>query len=118
MRIVADASPSTLTSTQVSCLERLAKAGFQFITFEQFARYPAVERDRFVALLDISRGRVRLFGTIGYHLGSGIGVLLERSGVRSFVWKNESLVATPELLAAYGSVKIELDELLRENVEQ
>jgi hypothetical protein len=118
VRIVPDASPSTLNPTQVSCLERLLKAGYQFITFEQFARYPAVEKDRFVALLDISRGRVQMFGTIGYHLGSGIGVLLERSGVKSFVWKNESLAATPELLAAYESVKSELDDLLRENVEQ
>ncbi len=115
---MAEPSPLSLAPAQVSCLERLLKAGFQFITFEQFARYPAVEKDRFVALLDISRGRVQMFGTIGYHLGSGIGVLLERSGVKSFVWKNETLLATPELLAAYESVKIELADLLRESVEQ
>lgn len=109
---------STLTQTQVSCLERLLKAGFQFISFEQFSRYPAVEKDRFVALLDVSRGRVQMFGAIGYHLGSGIGVLLERSRVKSFVWKNETVPATPKLLAAYESVKTELNDLLRESAEQ
>ena len=117
-RIVPEPSSSNLAPAQVSCLERLLKAGFQFITFEQFARYPAVKKDRFVTLLDISHGRVRLFGNIGYHLGSGIGVLLERSGVKSFVWKNESVAATPELLAEYERVKRELDDLLRESVEQ
>jgi hypothetical protein len=103
---------------QVACLESLLKAGFQFVTFEQFARYPGVEKAGFVALLDISDDRVRRFGSVGYHLGSGIGVLIERGGGKAFVWKNEFADATPELLAAYESVKKELDELLTEGVKQ
>ena len=110
--------PSTLTAAQVACLERLLKAGFQFTAFEQFARYPAATKNGFVALLDISRGRVLRFGNVGYHLGNGVGVLLERSGGKVFVWKNESVPATPELLATYTSVKRELDELLVESANQ
>ena len=115
---MTEASPPTLTAAQVACLERLLNAGFQFITFEQFARYPAVEKAGFVALLDISRRRVLQFGSVGYHLGNGIGVLIERAGGRAFVWKNESVEATPDLLAAYESVKKELSELLAEGLKE
>jgi hypothetical protein len=112
---VAEYPPSSLAPAQVASLEKLLKAGFQFITFEQFARYPAVEKAGFVALLDISRGRVRQFGNLGYHLGSGVGVLIERAGGKAFVWKTESVPATPELLAAYDRVKRELNDLLVES---
>jgi len=104
--------PPTLSPGQVTCLERLLQAGFQFITFEQFARYPAVEKQGCVALLDVSSGRVRQFGSMGYHLGGGIGVLIERGSGKAFVWKNETREATPELLATFESVRRELTELL------
>ena len=110
--------PPPLTPQQVVRLESVLKAGFQFVTFEQFARYPGVEKAGFVALLDISGEKVRQFGSVGYHLGGGIGVLIERSGMKAFVWKNELAEATPELLATYASVKKELDELLTEGVKQ
>lgn len=113
-----EVSPPPLTPAQVACLERLLNAGFQFVTFELFARYPAVEKAGFVALLDISAEKPRQFGSMGYHLGNGIGVLIERSGGKSFVWKNESVEATPELLATYEHVKKELAELLTESIEQ
>jgi hypothetical protein len=55
---------------------------------------------------------------VGYHLGNGIGVLIERGGGKAFVWKNEAVEATPELLATYEKVKKELDELLTQTVKQ
>ena len=113
-----EVSPPPLTPQQVVRLESLLKAGFHFVTFEQFARYPAVEKASFVALLDISGEKVRQFGSVGYHLGSGIGVLIERAGGKAFVGKNELAEATPELLATYESVKKELDELLTEGMKQ
>jgi len=115
---VPEPSPLPLTPAQVARLESLLKAGFQFVTFEQFARYPGVEKAGFVALLDISGEMVRQFGSVGYHLGSGIGVLIERAGGGAFVWKNESVEATPELLATYATVKKEMAELLKESVGQ
>jgi len=115
---VPEISPPPLTPAQVARLEGLLKAGFQFVTFEQFARYPGVEKAGFVALLDISEEKVRQFGSMGYHLGSGIGVLIQRAGGEAFVWKNESVRATPELLSTYSRVKKELAALLTESAGQ
>jgi len=117
-RSVPEISPPALNPAQVARLESLLKAGFQFVTFEQFARYPGVEKAGFVALLDLSGETVRQFGTVGYHLGNGIGVLIELAGRHTFVWKNELAEATPELLATYASVKRELAELLTERAKQ
>jgi hypothetical protein len=115
---VPEVGPPTLGLAQLARLEALLKAGFHFVAFEQFARYPGVEKSGFVALLDISGEKVRQFGSVGYHLGNGIGVLIERPGGKAFVWKNEVVEATPELLATYESIKKELNELLGENVKQ
>ena len=115
---MAEVSPPLLTPSQVARLESLLKAGYQFVTFEQFARYPGVEKSGFVALLDISGDKVRQFGSVGYHLGSGIGVLTERAGRKVFVWKSDVAEATPQLLAAYAGVKRELEELLAQSVSQ
>ncbi len=109
-----DFSPPPLNPTQVARLEKLLKAGYQFTSFEQFARYPAVEKAGFVALLDVSGDVVRQFGSVGFHLGNGIGVLVERAGGKAFVWKNQSRDATRELLASYEKVKAELADLLNE----
>ena len=113
-----EVAPPPLTPTQVYRLESLLKAGFQFVTFEQFARYPGVEKSGFTALLDISGDQVRQFGSLGYHLGGGIAVLTERARRKVFVWKNDVVDATPELLAIYQSVKKELEGLLAASVTQ
>ena len=106
------APPSELSPDQVLCLGSLLKAGFRFVTFERYARYPAVEREGFIALLDVSGGKVRLFGQVGYHIGEGIGMLVERGHERAFVWKGQSVTATPELLAGYERTKLDLRRLL------
>jgi hypothetical protein len=89
------------------------KAGFRFVTFERYARYLAVEKDGFVALLETSEGKVELFGQVGYHVGEGIAMLVERTEGKAFVWKVEQVPATPELLAGYARFKGELRRLLR-----
>ena len=94
------------------------QAGFRFVTYERYARYPAVEREGFVALLDVSGGRVQLFGQVGYHVGEGIGMLVERGAGKAFVWKSQSVTATPELLAAYGRTQLELRRLLLGSAEK
>jgi uncharacterized protein YjeT (DUF2065 family) len=107
-----DVPSPQVSPRQVAVLEGLLRAGFKFVTFERFARYPAVERDGFVALLDLAGERVRRFGVAGYHLGEGIGVLLERGSGKFFVWKDQSVAATPELLGTYTEFNQELDRLL------
>jgi hypothetical protein len=110
---VADIPLPQVSPRQVRVLEGLLRCGFKFVTFERFARYPAVEKDGFVALLDLSAEGVRRFGMAGYHLGEGIGMLLERGSGRFFVWKDQAVPATPELLTAYTRFNQELDGLLR-----
>ena len=108
-----DAQPKELSPGQVAVLESLLKAGFRFVTLERYARYLGVERDEFVALLETSQGKVKLFGQVGYHVGEGIAMLVERAEGKAFVWKGESVAATPELLAAYTRFKSELRRLLQ-----
>jgi hypothetical protein len=107
-----ETQPKELSPEQVAVLESFLKAGFRFVTFERYARYLAVEKDGFVALLETSEGKVGLFGQVGYHVGEGIAMLVERTEGKAFVWKSESVAATPELLAAYERSKLELRRLL------
>jgi hypothetical protein len=108
-----DAQPKELSQGQVAVLESLLKAGFRFVTFERYARYVGVERDGFVALLETAGGKVKVFGQVGYHVGEGIAMLVERAEGKAFVWKRESVAATPELLAGYARFKSELRRLLQ-----
>jgi hypothetical protein len=104
--------PAPLGSAQTAVLERLLKAGFGFASFEHLERYPAVEKDGFAALLDPTGGRLEIFGQPGYRMGAALGVLIERAGKKVFVWKEQSVEATPELLEAYARFRQELEELL------
>ena len=109
---VPEISLPQLSPRQIAKLESLLRADFKLVSFERFERYPAVEKEGFVALLELDGEKVRRFGTVGYHLGNGIAVLVERAGKKMFVWKNESVVATPDIMANYARVKSELDHLL------
>ena len=109
---MAETGSSELTQAQVAVLEKLLRAGFRFVSFERFARYPAVEREGFVALLDTAGGKVRIFGQAGYRMGEGIGMLMERGTEKAFVWHGQSVEATPELLAVYNKFKTELTAIL------
>ncbi len=102
-----------LSPCQITVLDSLLQAGFKFVTFERYARYLAVEREGFVALLEISEGKVRLLGQVGYHVGEGIAMLVERPEGQAFVWKGESVPATTEMLAAYERFRQDLCQLLK-----
>lgn len=106
------AQPVPLEVTQRAVLERLLKAGFGFVSFEHLERYPAVEKDGFAALLDPTGGRLEIFGQPGLRMGAALGVLTERAGKKVFIWKEQTVEATPELLDAYARFRRELDEML------
>jgi hypothetical protein len=107
-----DDQPKELSPNQIAVLESLLHAGFRFVTFERYARYVAVEREGFVGLLDASGEKVKLFGQVGYHVGEGIAMLVARAEGKAFVWKGQSVPATPELLETYESIKADLRRLL------
>jgi hypothetical protein len=97
-----------LTPTQASTLERLLRAGFRFVTIPHVERYMTVEKNGFVGVLEPFGGGYRLFGQIGYWMGEGMGVLVERQGQKVFVLHEQTLPATPELLAMYERFRAEL----------
>jgi hypothetical protein len=103
---------SGLNPVQVTILERFLRAGFRFLTLERYARYLAVEKNGFVALLDSSGGKLTLFSQVGYLMGDGIGMLVESPEGKAFVHHQQSVPATAELIAVYEQFKNELRELL------
>lgn len=105
-------SPAELNSAQRAALERLLRAGFRFLSFEHLERYPAVEKGGFAALLDPSGGRLEIFGQPGYCMGGALGMLVEQAGKQVFVWKQQTVEATPKLLEAYAAFQRELAKLL------
>lgn len=103
-----------LEPSQLARLQKILEAGFRLMRIPHVERYLTVERNGFVALLDPSGGGLSLLGQVGYLLGEGIGMLVEREGRRVFVWKQESREATPEMVAEYEQFKEDIEEQLNE----
>jgi len=101
-----------LAAAQIATLEKLAAAGFKFVTLPHVERYLGVEKEGFVALLEPAEGLLRVFGQVGRRMGEGMGMLVEREGRQAFVWHQEKVAATPELLAGYNRFRSELKVLL------
>ena len=101
-----------LAAAQIATLEKLAAAGFKFVTLPHVERYLGVEKEGFVALLEPAEGRLKIFGQAGLRMGEGMGMLVERAGWQAFVWHQEEVSATPELLAGYNRFRSELRLLL------
>jgi hypothetical protein len=97
---------------QVATLEKLLNAGFRFVTVERAERYLGVEREGFVALLEAADGQIKPFGQAGYLMGDGIGMLVERRESKCFVWHDQSVPATQEMLAGYERFKKQLKEIV------
>lgn len=102
-----------LTPSQIATLEQLLHSGFRFVTLPRYERYLGVERDGFVALIDASGGGVRIFGQPGYLIGEGLAMLVERGAGKAFVWHEQSVTVTPELLVAYEGFRADLGNLLK-----
>lgn len=107
-----------LAPGQISALEKLFKAGFKPVTIERLERYLAVEKDGFVALLEPAEGKLKVFGQAGYRMGEGIGMLVDAKRGKAFVWHQETVPATPDLLAGYERFREELRVLLEVGREQ
>ena len=103
-----------ITASQVARLQKLLDAGFRFVSVERVERYLGVERDGFVALLEPSAGRLRIFSQVGYRLHEGIAMLVEREAGKAFVWHDQEVPATPELLEGYRRFRAELEDLIKE----
>jgi len=109
---MAEIQSPELTPAQIKILEKLLKAGFEFTTLEHITRHLVIEKSGFIALLDPTEGKLRLFGQVGYRVGGGIGMLIEQNARPAFVWKKQVVLATPEHLSEYARVKTELAGIL------
>jgi hypothetical protein len=114
---MAETTPVELSQAQISILQNLLKAGFEFVTLEHVTRYLPVQKNGFIALLDPSAGKLGIFGQVGYRMSNGVGVMVEKKGGKAFVWKNQSVEATPALLEACERFNEELNELLQGPVQ-
>lgn len=109
---MAEPYPLDLTPGQLAVLEKVLRAGFRFGTLERITRNLAVEKEGFIALLDPAGGKLSIFGQVGYRMGDGVGMLVERGEGKAFVQHGQIVEATPELLAAYDRFRAELTKLL------
>ena len=101
-----------LNSDQINRLEQLLQSGFRPATLDRYERLLGVERDGFIVLLDLSEGDVQAFSQAGYRIGSGIGMLVERDGGQAFVWHDQSVPATAEMLETYQRFRAEVESAL------
>ena len=104
--------PPALSPAHAPVLQKLLESGYKFVTFEKFARYLAVEKQGFAALLEPAGNRLKVFGQAGFWIGEGLGMLVETAQGQAFVWHSERVPATPELLARYEQFRKELQAIL------
>ena len=95
-----------------SQLQQLYLAGFEFQTFDRFAKCIGVVRDNCVALLVPTPEGLQMLGTPGWRMGEVMGVLIEVEGRQVFQAKQEMVEATPERLEALRKFREDLAELL------
>jgi len=102
-----------LTPYHIAILEKLRDSGFTFIAFPMYANYVGVRKGNCAALLSAQESsEVRLFGDPGWMIGQQISVRLSRSGADYFVWKQQSVEATPARLAELGEFTADLLRIL------
>jgi hypothetical protein len=91
---------SELTPSHVAILEKLRDSGFVFVAFPMYANYIGVRKGNCAALLaPLESGKFRIFGDPGWMIGPQLSVRVSRGGADWFVWKQQSVEATPERLA-------------------
>ena len=102
-----------LTAEQVAILERLRARGFQFVAFPMYANYIGVKKGNCAALLaPVEACSFKIFGEPAWLVSGNLSVRITRGGRQRFVWKKESLEASPERLAELQHFAAELADLL------
>lgn len=99
-------------------LQKLYLAGFELQTFDRFPKAIGVVRDNCIAFLVPGSDGLQILGNAGWRMGESLGPLVERSGKKVFVHKNEILEATDERLDIFERFKADLKNLLRPEDKQ
>jgi hypothetical protein len=95
-------------------LQKLYMAGFELETFDRFPNAIGVQRGGYVALLVPSQDGLQILGNVGKRMGESLGPLVERSGRKVFVHKEEIVEATAEMIAELQQFREDLKRLLHE----
>lgn len=94
-------------------LQNLYAAGFDLQTFDRFPKTIGVLRDNCIAFLVPGPDGLQILGNVGWRMGESLGPLVERGGRKVFVHKQETLEATPEMIATLERFRSDLKQLLR-----
>ena len=94
-------------------LQRLYMAGFELETFERFPKAIGVLRQGYVAFLVPGPDGLQILGNVGRRMGESLGPLVERSGRKLFIHKQEEIEATEEMIADLELFRSDLKRLLR-----
>ncbi len=94
-------------------LQRIYMAGFELETFERFPKAIGVVRAGYVAFLVPGPEGLQILGNVGRRMGESLGPLVERSGRKVFVHKQEEIDATEEMIAELERFRADLKSLLR-----
>ena len=104
-----DLSPAT-----TAILQRLHVRGFEIVAFPMYANYIGIAKRelRRAARSQSAAGGFNIYGAPAYLIGGNFSVRVKRDGREFFVWKKESLEATPARLAELDAFTAELSQAL------
>lgn len=94
-------------------LQNLYAAGFDLQTYDRFPKAIGVLRDNCIAFLVPGPDGLQILGNVGWRMGESLGPLVERGGRKVFVHKQETLEATPQMIATLDRFRADLKRLLR-----
>ncbi len=102
-----------LTPAHIAILERFVANGFATVAFPLYASAVGVRRGTFAALLvPANETRLKVMGEPCYVIGSNLAVRARREGRAVFVWKEQLVEATPELLEELARFSSDVAKLL------
>lgn len=102
-----------LTPHQYSVLERIAREGFQLVSFPLYPNAVGVRKGNCAALLGPVEGGGMKFAAAPCFLVEGnLSVRVSRGGRQRFVWKKKQVEVTPEREAELERFATELRALL------
>ena len=102
-----------LTPAQIAVLKRIVAQGFTLVAFPLYASAIGIRRGSFAALLVPAENvPLKLLGEPCYLMGLNLAVRTRCHGRPCFVWKRQSVEATPELLQELARFSADLAAVL------
>jgi hypothetical protein len=102
-----------LTPVQIAIVQRLIAHGFTPVAFPLYASAMGIRRGSFAALLvPADNATLKVLGEPCYLIGLNLAVRTRCQGRPCFVWKQQSVEATPELLLELARFSEDLTAVL------